>query len=171
MPREAFRAHIANIAEKFEQLSPYSDGKPFLKIEDQNYSIDGKDLQSAPPLYFLSFGFKKYCEFNLTKQGNPVIRHIAAIGLGDFLLPSGYSSDDSPLTRGSHPAERQGSGDDIFGVPPNAWPLIMDLWRHVIRRFAEDNETDLGHSFRSIRALKTPAVALIEASHPFDAEL
>src|SRR5262249_43661739 len=104
MPRETFRAHILDIASQFERLSPYQDGKPFLKIEDRNYSLKGGELQSAPPLYFLSFGFKKYCEFNLNRNGAPIIRHIAAIGLGDFLLPDGYSSDDCDLTLGAHPA-------------------------------------------------------------------
>jgi hypothetical protein len=167
MTRDEFRVHVMAVVQDFEKLSPYRDGKPFLKIEKQCYSLTRPDV--LEPLFYLGLETKKYAEYNLGKNKTPVIRHIAAIGLGDILMPPNYRSDGHEFIAGRHPAL---GGADIYDIcNAAAAPLIMDLWRHAIRRFEAGEQDKIHDDLKKISDLKYPYCGSVQPTHPFEAEI
>jgi hypothetical protein len=168
MGREDFQSKVREIQSLLEALSPYRDGKHFLKIEDQCFKLirPGEvDRNYMEPLLFLSLGTKRYAEFN-SNDSHPIIRHVAAIGLGEVREPPSYNPDDHPFTAGPHPA---GYSEDVCHA--TASRVIMDTWRHVARRFERGEEDELPFDFQKIKALDSPAYRSVQIVHAAEVNL
>lgn len=107
MDRAVFNEHINKITDIVNQLSPYREGIPLLKIEDVNY-VDDK----LEPLFVLAVSSKRYALYNKrwkeeTGQWHDGIRlrKCTNHGLGSYInppeyrskLPVPYAKDDEPI--------------------------------------------------------------------------
>ena len=132
---EEFQAKVREITDWFQPLNPYKhkDVRMF-NLEKANFrltdTVRGKPSKELEPLYCLAISAKRYCLFNRGKDGTPIIRKASAHGLGDVLLPAGYTPqfkhlaapvmDD--LKSRKHGALVAGSGAALF----------LDMWYAAI---------------------------------------
>ncbi len=84
MPEEEFYKRTKRVRGWFEQLNPYTSGDELFKLEDANYSLDGR-LPEA--LYCFAVSDKRYALFNIGADGRPVLRKASAHGLGHLQPP------------------------------------------------------------------------------------
>lgn len=89
---EHFETKTNEIVRWFSSLNPYDFGGSILKIEEENFSL--ADPAQRDPLYCWAISAKRYALFNLSQEGDPVMRKVSAHGLGHLVTP--YRSDDAP---------------------------------------------------------------------------
>ncbi len=92
LSREEFQAHVESICGELQNLSPFSDGEPFLKIEDENYE---RKKKTPKPLYCVAVSAKRYAIYNIidgadTGLGRYDIRKFSAHGMPDITEPKDY---------------------------------------------------------------------------------
>ncbi len=86
MSEQEFIDKALNITKWFNPLNPYSIKGALFKVEDVNYSPDGKG-KDLHPLYCFAVSAKRYVLFNLDLLGSPSLRKASAHGLGHFRPP------------------------------------------------------------------------------------
>jgi hypothetical protein len=154
MPEAEFVERARNVQSWFDPLDPYEDGGPLLKIEDANYRLeDGKPTRTLQPLYCLAVSAKRYALFNLTSDGNPILRKASAHGLGHLLPP--YGKDDAPAS-----------------IPVPSVPLKeigverwqYDLWYRIVIAALEGHPDALDYS--DVPGFDCPAVMRYTATNP-----
>jgi hypothetical protein len=147
---QAFNSKVEAVRHWFEPLNPYEEKGSSLKLEDVNLSVDGKGLE---PLYALAISAKRYALFNLSGNGEIIIRKASAHGLGHLLAP--YGEGDAPTSI----LKPRGKLSEI-GV--ERWQY--DLWHQIIRAtlYGHPDQVDL----RYHPALKQPAASRYGATTP-----
>ena len=137
MDDTTFYAKVETIRSWFNGLNPYADKTPLLKLEDENYRFEnGRLTNEVEPLYCFAVSAKRYALFNLTGDGQIVIRKASAHGLGHLLPP--YTVSDALQ---SIPAPAIAL--DKIGV--ERWQY--DLWHQIIRAALDGHpdQVDLGY--------------------------
>ena len=88
MDQETFFTRALAVKDWFGSLNPYEDQGSILQVEDVNYE-PGKagDPAALRPLYCFAVSAKRYAEFNIDPNGEPIIRKGSAHGLGHLLPP------------------------------------------------------------------------------------
>jgi transcriptional regulator with XRE-family HTH domain len=93
MTPETFFEKSIEVARWFDPLNPYEIKGPLFKVEDVNYGVGSKELL---PLYCYAISSKRYVLFNLSADGEPILRKASAHGLGDKRAP--YDEDQAPTS-------------------------------------------------------------------------
>ena len=123
MDETIFDGKVETIRSWFNALNPYADKVPLLKLEDENFGLEnGRLTEDVEPLYCFAVSAKRYALFNLTSDGQIVIRKASAHGLGHLLPP--YTESDAPPSIPAPSVEL-----DKIGV--ERWQY--DLWHQIIR--------------------------------------
>lgn len=90
-------AQVDHIVRHFEALNPYDRSAlpgSVLEIEDENCDPDTGERHQ---LYCYSIAAKRYALYNLTDDGEPVLRKCSEHGLGQLLDPTDPNPDSSPI--------------------------------------------------------------------------
>ena len=154
--REGFREKVQEITNWLQPLNPYKNDVRLFGFEKVNFKL--KDHVSGEivkgehePLYCLAVSAKRYCLFNLDKDGLPIIRKASGHGLGDVMLPTGYKA------RFEHLAAPVEKGVDWDVAPGQTWkpkqlhsklvagsaaPLFLDMWYAAIMELREKGTLD-----------------------------
>ena len=134
-------AEVDAIRDTFESLNP-RQGTPFLKLEDENYAEDGKTRTQLLGYAVVS---KRYALFNVSKDGDIVVRKASGHVLGNYQAP--YSVREW---------ERHNRKTWTEDLPP--W--IYEGWRWLLTRELKTGNT------RAPRWLNLPAVIPYPISTP-----
>jgi DNA polymerase type B, organellar and viral len=145
IPFEEFIGRVQKICDWFLPLNPYENDPEkspvsILELEDENYSA-GK----TEPLYCFAISAKRYALFNLTPDGEPVIRKASAHGLGHYVPP--YADNETAGPRGSQVAQWQ-----------------EDVWRVIIKAALGSSPSEVNYAFRW--EMTQPARSQYSASRP-----
>lgn len=140
-----FLSRALNVTRWFDALSPYDDGKPLFKIEDQNFRLENGEVLSGrhEPLYAIAISAKRYVLFNIGPTGKPIIRKALAHGLGHLLPP--YKDHEAPAQI-PPPAILNEEGHlplKATAIGVDRWQY--DVWYQIIMAELEDhpNQVDL----------------------------
>lgn len=89
LPRQEFEDRALAVQAWFDDLNPYREPNPVLKVEDVNYAEhqDGGALRMEP-LYCLAVSAKRYVQFNRSADGEPIVRKASGHGLGHLMDPT-----------------------------------------------------------------------------------
>jgi len=154
MDDATFFAKVSNIRGWFDALNPYAVKGPILKAEDANFALrDGKRLDQIEPLYCFAISAKRHALFNLTGDGQIVIRKASAHGLGHLLPP--YREHEAPVS-----------------IPAPVVPLAeigverwhYDLWHQIIRAALDGHPDQVDLDFHP--NLNKPAASRYAATTP-----
>lgn len=145
-----FLARCRAVWEWFDDLDPYGDGSPLLKVERENFALGAGDGDRPEPLYALAISAKRYVLFNLDGDGRPTIRKALAHGLGHLLEP--YGAGEAPA---SIPAPIQDLG-------VRRWQY--DLWYRIVLAALEGHPDQIDLS--DIPGLDRPARSRYGATTP-----
>jgi hypothetical protein len=91
------QAEVDQIVRRFEALNPYDRSAvpgSVLEIEEENYDLDTGERRQ---LYCYSIAGKRYALYNLTDDGEPVLRKCSEHGLGHLLDPADPHHGSSPI--------------------------------------------------------------------------
>jgi hypothetical protein len=147
MDDTTFYSRAKTVCAWFEPLNPYEKKGSLFKIEDANFALGtGSQEKQIAPLYALCVSSKRYVLFNLSEDGDPVIRKASAHGLGHLLPP--YSGQDAPIS-----------------IPASAIPLSVigverwqyHLWYQIIRAELKGNPDQVDLTYHE--ALGKPAAS------------
>lgn len=123
VPNEAFYAQAADVRGWFDALNPYAAKGPILKAEDANFAVrHGKLSDEIQPLYCLAISAKRYALFNLSGDGQILIRKASAHGLGHLKAP--YQESEAPRSIPAPPVP-------LAEIGVERWH--HDLWHQIIR--------------------------------------
>jgi hypothetical protein len=149
MAQKAFYSKVDAIRRWFAPLNPYREKSSLLKLEDVNFGESGQ----LELLYCLAVSAKRYALFNLSSDGQVILRKASAHGLGHLLPP--YRDDNSPKTiaKPLFPLRQ-------IGV--EQWQ--HDLWHRIIRATLDDHTDEVDLDYHP--ALKTPAASRYAATTP-----
>ncbi len=138
----------------FDGLNPYAQKNPLLKVEDANFGlINGNPAGEIEPLYCFAISAKRYALFNVTSDGQVIIRKASAHGLGHLLPP--YTKADAPTSIPS-PAIAL----DEIGV--ERWQY--DLWHQIIRAALDGHPDQVDLDYHP--KLDSPAASRYGATTP-----
>ena len=127
-PDDNFVARVQNIRGWFEDLNPYDAKGSILDLEDENYSLSGKELE---PLYCFAVSAKRYAFFNRGADGELVIRKASAHGLGHLLPPYKEAvNDDDADEDGDEQEDGRPSGVELWQE---------DLWCAIVKAAESEN--------------------------------
>jgi hypothetical protein len=146
-----FQKRTDEIVSWFASLNPYEFGGSILKIEEENSSL--RDRGSREPLYCWAVSAKRYALFNITGEGEPVMRKVSAHGLGHLIAP--YRSEDAPPTI---PVPHS----SVLTKGTERWH--SDLWWQIVSAAlaGQPDRVNLGYH----TALSAPAVSRYGATTP-----
>jgi hypothetical protein len=150
MVDDEFRARVTDVVAWFEPLNPYSFAGSILKVEDYNFDLETRERR---PLFCWAVSAKRYALFNVSPDGEPIIRKASAHGLGHLRAPYG---PDNPATSIPVPL----AGLDKVGV--SLWQ--HDLWVAIARAALAGTPDHLNLSYHP--ALALPAVSRYAATTP-----
>ena len=150
MTAGVFAERTAEVVQWFEALNPYQFGGSILKVEDVN---GGLATGEPEPLYCYAISSKRYCLFNLTANGTPIMRKISAHGLGHLLPP--YTEADAPvaLPVPDRSVLRDGTA---------RWHC--DLWHHIVVAALNGHPDRVALDYHP--ALRGPAISRYHATSP-----
>ena len=149
MDRDIFIEKTNAVIDWFIPLNPYEKPGSILQIEDINY---GKG-KSPEPLFCYAISAKRYCLFNIDKNGSPILRKASAHGLGHLMEP--YSENEAlpELPRPQYPLPK-------IGV--KRWQ--HDLWIKIIEAALNGNPDQVPLDWHP--ALQKPALSRYGATSP-----
>lgn len=147
---EDFRQRVDAIVAWFEELNPYDFGGSILKVEGENFSLEGGEPE---PLYCWAVSSKRYALFNLGVDGQPVLRKVSAHGLGHLRPP--YSNDDAP---GDTPPPPQ----SVLRRGVKRWHC--DLWFQIVAAAIAEKPDTPNLEFHP--AMSAPAISRYGATAP-----
>ena len=149
-----FYSRAKSVCAWFEPLNPYEKKGSLFKIEDANFALGtGSHEKKLAPLYALCISSKRYVLFNLSDDGEPIIRKASAHGLGHLLPP--YGPENSPA---SIPAPQIPLSD--IGV--DRWQY--DLWYQIIQAELQAHPDRVDLSYHP--GLEGPAASRYGATTP-----
>lgn len=150
MAPDEFLARGQFVIDWFEGLNPYQKPGSILEMEDNNFAIGGKDPE---PLYCLAISAKRYALYNLSEDGEPILRKASAHGLGHLMAP--YSEDEAPdfLPKPHLPCS-------ALGV--SRWQ--HDLWIKIIEAALGPNPNQVSLDYHP--AFNTPCMSRYGATSP-----
>lgn len=103
MDNAEFYRRAESVRTWFDALNPYAVPVQLFKLEDVNFRIvNGKTTKELEPLYCYAISSKRYVQFNIDADGEPIIRKATAHGLGHLLapfdeIPPGFPAPAVPL--------------------------------------------------------------------------
>ena len=154
MDDAAFYSSAKAVCAWFEPLNPYEKKGSLFKIEDANFALGtGSHEKKLAPLYALCISSKRYVLFNLSGDGESIIRKASAHGLGHLLPP--YGPDEAP-------ASILGPKVPLSDIGVEWWHY--DLWHQIIRAEFEDHPDQVDLSYHP--ALERPAASHYGATTP-----
>jgi hypothetical protein len=154
MNEAKFEAKVRAIRSWFDALNPYAEKSPLLKLEDVNFALaNGKPTKQSRPLYCYAVSAKRYALFNITSDGQIIIRKASAHGLGHLRPP--YTESEAPPS-----ISAPGVGLDEIGV--ERWQY--DLWHQIIRAAIDDHPDQFDLDYHP--NLNLPAASRYGATTP-----
>lgn len=88
MDNTEFYRRAESVRTWFDRLNPYDVPVQLFKQEDVNFRIvNGDTTKDLEPLYCYAISSKRYVQFNIGADGEPIIRKATAHGLGHLLAP------------------------------------------------------------------------------------
>jgi hypothetical protein len=149
-PQE-FQKRTEEIVRWFASLNPYEFGGSILKVEEENFSL--ANPADREPLYCWAISAKRYALFNLSTEGEPVMRKVSAHGLGHLITP--YRSEGAPTSI-------PGPDSSVLTKGTERWH--SDLWSKIVSAAlaGEPDKIDLDYH----PSLSVPAVSRYGATTP-----
>ncbi|MGR3290395.1 MAG: hypothetical protein ACU0C9_04275 [Paracoccaceae bacterium] len=150
MANGEFLARGRAVIDWFEGLNPYQKPGSILEMEDTNYGIGTKEPE---PLYCLAISAKRYALYNLSEDGQPILRKASAHGLGHLMAP--YSEEEAPdcLPRPQVPCS---------ALCVSRWQ--HDLWIKIIEAAMGPNPNQVSLDYHP--AFSTPCMSRYGATSP-----
>jgi hypothetical protein len=154
MDDQTFYSRAKAVCAWFEPLNPYEKKGSLFKIEDANFALGtGPHEKKLAPLSALCISSKRYVLFNLSGDGEVIIRKASAHGLGHLLPP--YGDNDAAA---SIPAPQI----PLSEIGVDRWQY--DLWYRIIQAEVQDHPDQVDLSYRP--ALEGPAASRYGATTP-----
>jgi hypothetical protein len=151
MSRDEFEREVGEIVNWFAPLNPYEFGRSILKVEPENYALAGP--RGLEPLYCFAVSAKRYALFNLSAEGQPIMRKVSAHGLGHLRAP--YEADDAP-------AHIPTPDQSVLREGTERWHC--DLWWQIINAALSGHPDRVGLDYHS--GLSGPAISRYGATTP-----
>jgi hypothetical protein len=154
MPDAQFFAKVDAIRQWFEPLNPYAEKGSILKIEDANFrGENGKLTPMIEALHCYAISAKRYALFNVSPDGQIIVRKASGHGLGHLLAP--YEEDNAPA---SIPAPAISLSD--IGV--ERWQY--DFWHQIIQAALDGHPDQVDLNYHP--NLSFPAASRYAATTP-----
>jgi hypothetical protein len=146
-----FGRRTQEIVHWFASLNPYEFGGSILKIEDENFSL--RDPAKPEALHCWAVSAKRYALFNLSPEGEPVMRKVSAHGLGHLIAP--YRSEDAP-------SQIPAPDPSVLTKGTERWH--SDLWSQIVSAALAGHPDRIDLAYHP--AFAAPAVSRYGATTP-----